>query len=378
MAWAQEEDKGNKDHIIMNEVARDCSGEEAQIASLRSQIKDREIVVADLEGKILKLTTKTMAEADKRVKETGALQTKVGELEAKLKEANEIEAKLKDAETLQWQMKENYNMALGKVEDLQNQVRILAAKAEDDAKIVCLSPELSAWVLEYENKVKPKLIRYYGNARDGVTTAVVFVTGHAAATYEKCKPLALQAYDQGKDKFFELQGVVVQKVGPLMEQAKAVCEPYYSPALEKVDEVTKPYQPQMKAAYDKVMHFVQIAKAKTTEVYAELKHKYVVFSKGLAAKVIGLAMGVPQLAQYVGDAQAAEKMVVNTLVHIPVVTLAYLILSPFLFGGKKGKGRGKRAGRGKKQNIGQVSSPGKPAFKPQGTSPFKPSPRQRK
>jgi len=364
-------------------VQADCSAELASIASLKATVSSYETSTGELEKKLLEITTKTLAEADKNVKERQVLVAKVGALETSL--GKELENKRNAVD--------EKGRADSKIADLEREISELNHKIstlerernEEERKtseVVCLPPSVSKHVIKVRDEWAPLAARRVREATERCVEVAGAAKDRAALEYAKHKPVVLEYCEEGKRRVEEAARVAGERAAPLVEKVRAAAEPYYSPLLQKLDEVTKPYQPQLRKAWDGCKAQVAALRLKAEEVYGDLKRRYVHLSRTAASAVIRKLAEHPSTAPYVSNPVETEKMVVNTLVHIPAVTLAYLVLSPFLFGTKgKKKNKGRNAARaGRKQGkVPQVGSPGKPAFKPQGSpggTAFRPNARR--
>jgi len=203
-------------------------------------------------------------------------------------------------------------------------------------------------------------------------------------TWKTTKPMVFAFYTKTSEKAIPLlrktSEIVKSKVSDAASKAYVVISPYYEPLAEKVDEATKPYQPQAKEVYDTVKGHMTSAvdksykmgskhyealKPKVAEAMTKVKpitekaaSRYTEYVNIVTGHIISFCKGNPQLAVYVHEGN--ESTIMNTLFYIPIVTLVLVLYS---------KLRGK-----KKQKKPVVSSPGRPAFKPQG-SPFKATPK---
>ena len=369
-AWAQEEAAGGA-----APVAADCSSEKAMVASLTKSVSAHESTIEDLEGKLGKMSMATLAKAEKTESEKEAL--KGAHAEAKKK----MEAAIASLKTEVSALKAELKAEKGKAADgaktvakLETEVKSLrdAVAAKDMATegLVCLPKQVSGAILKVGDecvaaydKTKPIVLKFYADSKDKVSEC-----------YEKAKPLVAKAKDQahevvalGMEKAKPAVSKVHAEVQKHLGTAHAMAKPYLDPLTEKVDEVTKPYQPQMKLIRDKAL-----------ESFALLKLKYAMMAQRAAKFAVSKVSEIEVLAGYIEDEAGAEKAIVNTLVHIPLVTLGYLILSPFLFGGSRSKKlKAKKAAAAKKKKgkaAPRMASPGKPSFKPTGA--FRPSPRK--
>ena len=269
-----------------------------------------------------------------------------------------------------------YVLVKEELSKLENQVEEVKTKSSQD---ICLPPAASHAILSNDEKVKPHIEK-------GVTLTKTYVaigwdkTVEVSRTaYGKTKPAVVDGIHFAKVHFGVVQKKVVEHAQPALQKLDEVAKPYYQPAVDKLDEVTKPYQPKALEIWVLVKGKVEEVVEKTKPLVQEAKTKYRLLAQSLASKVVGHAKGIPQLAGFVHE--GTEDTIVNTLVYAPLVTLGYLFLSSFMFtgGGSGGKGKKKYAMGGKKSKGKQphMSSPGKPAFTPtstKGTSPFRPTP----